>query len=137
MALLTIGGIAAACSVKIDTVRYYEKRGLLEPISRTSVGYRLYNDKSVSTLKFIKHAQYVGFSLEEIKSLIIISFSRKNICNEVKQKVQEKITILERKERELMKMKKALEGIKRDCSKVKNEGQHCPFLEQYRLQERV
>ena len=63
---MSIGQVAAAAAVNIQTVRYYERRGLLSPARRTPSGYRQYNEDAVARLRFIKHAQELGFSLKEI-----------------------------------------------------------------------
>lgn len=64
---LTIGQVATAADVNIQTIRYYERRGLFPPPQRTPAGYRQYADEAVARLRFIKHAQELGFSLNEIQ----------------------------------------------------------------------
>ena len=70
MATLTIGKLARASHVKIDTIRYYERQGLVSPEARTEAGYRLYNLESLRRVKFIRKAQGLGFSLTEIAQLL-------------------------------------------------------------------
>ena len=67
---LTIGQVAAAADVNIQTIRYYERRGLFPTPRRTPAGYRQYADDAVARLRFIKHAQELGFSLNEIQGLL-------------------------------------------------------------------
>jgi MerR family Zn(II)-responsive transcriptional regulator of zntA len=69
-AMLTIGKVAKLAEVSIDTIRYYERRGLLSPAQKSGAGYRLYNDEAVRRLNFIKHAQRCGLSLTEIRQLL-------------------------------------------------------------------
>ena len=69
---MSIGQIAAAGKVNVQTIRYYERRGLLPPIRRTSAGYRQYASESVTRLRFIRHAQELGFALEEIRDLLAL-----------------------------------------------------------------
>jgi DNA-binding transcriptional MerR regulator len=66
---LTIGQVATAADVNIQTIRYYERRGLFPTAKRTPAGYRQYADDAVARLRFIKHAQDLGFSLNEIQEL--------------------------------------------------------------------
>ena len=66
-ALLTIGKVAKLAAVSIDTVRYYEREGLVSPAQKSGAGYRLYNDEAVRRLHFIKHAQHCGLALAEIR----------------------------------------------------------------------
>src|SRR2546427_283626 len=67
---LTIGQVATAADVNIQTIRYYERRGLFAAPKRTAAGYRQYADDAVARLRFIKHAQELGFSLREIQELL-------------------------------------------------------------------
>ena len=70
MPTLTIGKLAKAGEVRVDTVRYYERMGLISPFERTESGYRKYSQESIKRLRFIRKAQGLGFSLEEIKILV-------------------------------------------------------------------
>ncbi len=79
----TISKLAEFCDVKHDTVRYYERSGLIQPIGRTKAGYRLYDKKSIRKLKFIKNAQSLGFKLEEVKKLLYFDHSDKTTANDV------------------------------------------------------
>ena len=67
---LTIGQVAEAADVNVQTIRYYERRGLFPTPRRTPSGYRQYADEAVARLRFIKHAQELGFSLQEIQDLL-------------------------------------------------------------------
>lgn len=67
---LQIGEVAARCGVSVDTIRYYERRRLIKPASRTDGGYRLFPPETVERIRFIKQAQELGFSLEEIRELL-------------------------------------------------------------------
>src|SRR5438552_4846854 len=67
---LSIGQVADAADVNIQTIRYYERRGLFPTPRRTPAGYRQYADEAVARLRFIKHAQELGFSLQEVQELL-------------------------------------------------------------------
>lgn len=70
MASLTVSKLAKAAGVEVSTIRYYERRGLVKPFSRRSSGYRDYNSDAVRRVRFIRHAQALGFTLEEIAGLL-------------------------------------------------------------------
>jgi len=63
MTTFTIGQMASACNVNIDTIRYYERKDILSPVNRTKAGYRLYSPDSIARLKFVRTAQTLGFTL--------------------------------------------------------------------------
>lgn len=129
---ITIGKLAKACNVNIDTVRYYEKVGLLLPWSRTASGYRLYNSHNQDVLQFIRHAQRIGFTLEEIKSLLALNNKSLEKCEEVQKKIKEKIHLVEEKERELGEIKKALQGVYNTCDSNQLSQKTCSFLDAYK-----
>ena len=70
--MLTIGKLAAAAGVRSDTLRYYEREGLIEPAGKSPAGYRLYDKESARRLRFIKQAQQCGFTLAEIRELLVL-----------------------------------------------------------------
>lgn len=84
MPTLTIGKLAKACDVKVDTVRYYERRELLLPLARTDSGYRIYSTESIQRLDFILKAQSLGFTLKEIKELLELSENPETDCADVR-----------------------------------------------------
>lgn len=98
---LTIGKLARRAGVRVDTVRYYEKNGLLEPQRRLASGYRQYGELELSRLRFIRRAQALGFTLQEIRELLSLSAQRdvsrvKKAAQAKLQDVQSRITALER-----------------------------------------
>jgi DNA-binding transcriptional MerR regulator len=90
---LSIGKLAKLAGVKIDTVRYYERNGLLAPSTRLASGYRRYGDLELARLRFIRRAQKLGFSLKEINSLLSLS-ARRNVA-QVKRSAQAKLADVE------------------------------------------
>ena len=129
MANLTIGKLAKACDVNIDTIRYYEGLGLLSPEGRTEAGYRVYNSDSLNRLKFIRQAQRLDFTLEEIKELLNLRISDNAKCADVKKQAEAKIALVEAKEKELKKIKKGLKELAFACSKGDAPASECPILE--------
>ncbi len=125
---MKIGEIAERAGVNIQTVRYYERRGLLVPASRTRSGYRMYRRAEVSRLRFIKRAQDMGFSLEEIAELLELRVRHAAACGDVEAKAREKIRVVEARVRELERMKRSLESLVAACERREPTGE-CPILE--------
>ena len=94
---LTIGQVANAADVNIQTIRYYERRGLFPTPRRTPAGYRQYADDAVARLRFIKHAQELGFSLEEIQELLGLRVRHGAACDAVERKTRQKIEIVQQR----------------------------------------
>src|SRR5947208_9758509 len=105
---LTIGQLAPQGGVGIETVRFYERQGLLEEPARKESGYRQYPEGVVGRLRFIKRAKELGFSLREIKELMALRFDPATTCADVKRRAEAKITDIEIKIRHLERMRKAL-----------------------------
>ncbi len=125
---LTVGQLARAAGVNPQTVRYYERRGLLPDPPRTSAGYRLYPPEAVIRLRFIKQAQELGFSLEEIRDLLALRVDATTSCAEVQRRTQAKIQQLDARIRRLQAMRAALADLALACDQEALQGE-CPFLE--------
>ena len=124
---LTIGQVAAAADVNIQTIRYYERRGLFQTPRRTPAGYRQYADDAVARLRFIKHAQELGFSLNEIQGLLGLRV-RHAACDAVERKTREKIELVQQKIADLRRMKRTLERLAVACA-ARRPTDDCPILE--------
>ena len=125
---LRIGQLASAASVNVQTVRYYERRGLLDTKRRTAGGYREYEPEAVTRLRFIKHAQALGFSLKEIQELLTMRVSHVAACAAVERRTREKISVVDRKIRELGRLKHSLERLAAACE-ARTSTAECPVLE--------
>ncbi len=125
---LTIGELARKAEVNIETIRYYERRGLLPEPPRSSSGYRQYSLEAVARIQFIKHAKELGFSLKEILDLLSLRVDPDTTCADVKRMAEAKIESIERKISSLQKMKKALAKLKAECEGRGPVGE-CPILE--------
>lgn len=101
---LQIGEIAALADVSVDTVRYYEKLKLLPTAARTNSGYRVFSVETADRIRFIKQAQEIGFTLDEIKQLFI-SGGGENQCKNVRDLIRVKLTELEDKMRQMKSFK--------------------------------
>ena len=128
MIALSIGQVASAADVNIQTVRYYERRGILVPAGRTPAGYRQYDDDAVARLRFIRHAQELGFSLKEIAELLALRIRDVGACRSVEKKTREKIDDVDRRIRDLRRIKHTLERLAAACQSRRTTDD-CPILE--------
>ena len=126
--MLTIGKLALSADVTTDTVRYYEKEGLLAPVRKTDAGYRLYDDTAIRRLRFIKQAQQCGFSLAEIRELLALKSSDAACCKDVKSVAIEKKLHLEHKIKALCVMSQALSELITICDDETRPLEECPIL---------
>ena len=115
MSALKIGEVAKRSEVGIETIRYYERQGLLAEPERRPSGYRQYDESVVSRLQFIRNAKELGFTLAEIKELLGLWFDVNTKCVHVRQRAEQKITNIEEKIRSLQKMKRSLKKIINQC----------------------
>ena len=128
MKTLSVGQLAKAANVNTETVRYYERRGLLPEPKRRDSGYRDYAPEDVLRLKFIKRAQELGFTLKEIAELLALRVDSKTTCDKVKKQAETKISDIEAKILSLKKMKAALGKLASSC-KAQTPLAGCPILE--------
>jgi len=124
---LTIGRIARLAGVGVDTIRFYERRGLLPTPQRTPSGYRLYQTDTVNRLNFIRRAKALGFSLEEISTLLALQDSGGPKA-EVKAITQRKLDAVNIKINDLVRMRDALSQLNKECS-GKGDICGCPIIE--------
>lgn len=112
---ITIGKLAHEGGVRIQTVRYYERRGLLADPPRARSGYRLYNDDALRRLRFIKQAQLLGFSLSEIQELLSLKLRPGKTCADIRRHARDKIADVESKITELQRIRRALSTLAAAC----------------------
>jgi Cu(I)-responsive transcriptional regulator len=124
---MTIGQAAKASGVSAKMLRHYESVGLLPAAQRTEAGYRLYGDKDVHTLRFIRHARDLGFSLPQIGDLLGLWHDRTRPSRQVKALAEARLQELEQKVRELQAMKATLAHLVHCCRG--DERPECPILE--------
>ncbi|MDK1031917.1 MAG: heavy metal-responsive transcriptional regulator, partial [Planctomycetia bacterium] len=113
---LTIGKVAHHAGVGVETIRFYEREGLIEEPPRRQSGYRQYPEEAVSRIRFIRRAKELGFSLKEIKELLSLRASPRARCADVRKRAEAKINDIEQKVRTLQRMKKALVKLTVACS---------------------
>jgi MerR family transcriptional regulator, copper efflux regulator len=127
MEQLTVGELAERAHVNRETVRYYERRRLLPRPSRLVSGYRVFGDDAVRRLRFIRHAQELGFSLNEIKELLALRVKSVDACG-VRERAEAKITDIQRKIESLRHMKEAPSELVAECSR-RGKTKECPILD--------
>jgi Hg(II)-responsive transcriptional regulator len=124
---MTVGAVAKSAAVKVDTVRYYERRRLLPKPPRDKAGYRTFSSAAVQRLRFIKHAQSLGFTLNEIKQLLALRITPGCTCTDVRYRAQTKMEDIQRKISSLRVMKKALQQLVSACT-ADGPASECSFL---------
>ena len=125
---LTIGKLASRGGVNIQTIRYYERSGLLPKPLRAASGYRIYADDAVRRLNFIKQAQVLGFSLREIQELLSLRMHPGTTCADIRQRARQKIAAVEKKLEDLQQIKGALTKLAAAC-RGNGPTSDCPILE--------
>src|SRR5713101_600285 len=128
-----IGKAAKLASVSVDTIRFYQKLGLTKTATRSAGGYRLFDGEQIRDLKFVRHAQELGFSLNEIKELLALR-EKHHTCSEVQSMLKRKLTDVREKIKSLVRLEAELRGALHNCNRelrLKREIKHedcCPLL---------
>lgn len=125
---MTIGELARQGDVKVSTLRYYERRDLLPRPPQSDAGYRHYSAEDVRRVRFIRRAQELGFSLNEIKELLALRIEVGTGCADVRQQAEAKLTDIRHKIRDLQRMKKSLADLAAACP-ARGTIEECPILE--------
>ncbi|MFQ3250576.1 MerR family transcriptional regulator [Glaciecola sp.] len=123
--MYTISKLAKESNVGVETIRFYERKGLLEQPIKPMQGYRQYTEQALSRVLFIKRAQYLGFTLAEISSLLILSASN---CEDVQQLAEQKLAVIEDKLRDLLNLKESLVSLVSDCKNNPSD-KDCPIIQ--------
>ena len=126
--MLSIGQVAKQMEIGVETVRYYEREGLLEEPARKPSGYRQYDEGVVKRIKFILQAKSLGFTLKEIKELLSLRNSGDADCSEFQSRAAKKIGEVEGKIQSLERIKNALEKISQACPGT-GALSNCPIVE--------
>ena len=125
---ITIGKVAQRAEIGIETVRFYEREGLIDAPPRGPSGYRQYPESIVRRLLFIKRAKELGFTLKEIKELLALHVDPGTTCEEVKRRAERKIADIDHKLRTLRRMKKTLLQLTDACG-GQGSAEDCPILQ--------
>ena len=128
MSRLTTGQLARRGGVSLPTIRYYERRGILPKPPRTAAGYRVFGADALRRLRFIKHAQTLGFTLKEIEELLALRLDSENQCADVRRRAEAKVRGIEERIRHLHDIKKAIKGLI-DICRDRGSANECPLVE--------
>lgn len=123
---LTIGQVAESAGVNVETIRYYQRRGLLSEPVKPQGGHRRYAPETVKHIRFIKRAQALGFTLEEVASLLTLEEAC--ACAETRALAAHKVELIEEKLTDLSAMRDALAGLVRQCD-AGEPAQGCPIIQ--------
>ena len=124
---LMIGKVAKGAGIGIETVRFYEKEGLIEPPERTASNYRIYSSQAITRLRFIKRAKTLGFTLKEIKELLSLRHNPSASKSDVKVQVEAKIDAIKQKISDLKNILNTLETLDECCDGM-GPVDDCPIL---------
>ncbi len=127
---LTIGKVAKGTGLGIETIRFYEKEGLIDPPQRTQANYRIYPQGAMTRLRFIKHTKALGFTLKEIRELLSLTQNPQARKSDVKDQVQAKITDIKEKISSLQKIQSILEALD-DCCDGQGPTEECPIIKAF------
>jgi Hg(II)-responsive transcriptional regulator len=127
MMTMTIGRVAEAAGVNVATIRYYERRGIVPQPRRTSAGYRQYEQSAVDRIRFIRRAQELGFTLDEIEDLLALNVTDPAACHVVEDATRAKLDDVEAKIRDLKRMRTVLADLVRSCQS-RQPTTECPVL---------
>jgi MerR family copper efflux transcriptional regulator len=131
---LTIGAVAKRVGVAIDTIRYYEREGLLPEPQRRASGYRSYGEGTVVQLRFIRRAKHLGFTLEEIRELLALSADRQRGVKAVKKRAQQRLAAIEQRILELQRVRDGLAQLVDSCP-GHGAPEECPILRALNIDE--
>lgn len=128
------GELAKAAGVSVETVRFYESKGLIPEPPRTSSGYRLYPERTVDRLQFVLNAKNLGFSLRQIASLLDLRSEGAEDCHSVRNQILQQIAEVDEKIGDLLRIRKSLEHLSHICdgSDPMNECPILDFLQQHK-----
>jgi MerR family copper efflux transcriptional regulator len=124
---ITIGRLAKQAGVNIDTIRYYERHGLLPEPARRASGYREYTATDLDRLRFVRRAKELGFTLSEISELLSLTAERGNDMRGVKRKAEQRLEHVEHKIKELQRVRRGLKTLIAACPGHGELG-NCPIV---------
>jgi Hg(II)-responsive transcriptional regulator len=124
----TIGQIAKMAGVNVETIRFYERKGLLKPAGRQPSGFRQFSTDAVTRIRFIKRSQELGFSLVEIKELLALRVDSDSVCADVKSRTEAKVHVIEQKLEDLQRIRSVLLRLLETCDQS-GTSEECPLLD--------
>lgn len=121
----TISKVAKALDINIETVRFYERRGLITQPAKPEVGYRQYPEDTVNRIRFIKRAQELRFTLDEIANLLSLN---DHPCSQAQDLAEQKLSAVKEKMADLRRLEKALKTLLAQCH-TNDDDSHCPIID--------
>ena len=128
LGFMRTGQIANQAGVNVQTLRYYERRGLLQPPARRDSGYREYPSDAIRIVRFVKRAQELGFTLSEVETLLGLAAGGPESCDAVQELTAEKIAEFDAKIASLHSMKESLQTLLGTCSRPRRQ-RECPLIQ--------
>jgi len=128
MSTMTVGKLAKTTGINIETVRFYEREGLMPKPERTSGGHRLFDDSDVARLRFIQHCKDVGFTLKEIHDLLFLRDSEIATCEDVCEMAKRKVGEIDRKIAMLSEMRDHLKALTEVCHNDQRSTDCCAII---------
>jgi MerR family mercuric resistance operon transcriptional regulator len=125
---LTIGGLARESGVGVETIRFYERRGLIEQPERPRSGYRKYSPETIARVKFIRNAKELGFSLREISELLVLEADTEEGREEARARTEEKIVEIDGRIASLQGLRRHLEELVETCRSGRRKCR-CPIMD--------
>jgi len=122
---LTIGHLAKAAEVNLETVRYYQRIGLIDEPAKPAQGYRIYPPQTITRIRFIKRAQQLGFKLQEIAQLLQLGDGK---CEDVRSRAEQKRQQIDQQISDLNKLRNTLDELINTCHS-NNKNTQCPIIE--------
>ena len=122
---LTIGRVAQAAGVNVETIRYYQRRGLLDEPEKPPGGHRRYAASAARRVNFIKRAQQLGFTLQEVKGLLLLEDGQN--CRATRLLAEHKLAVIEARMADLSRMRRLLKGLIVECEEGKRP-RSCPII---------
>jgi MerR family mercuric resistance operon transcriptional regulator len=127
---MTIGKLAKESEVNVETIRYYERRGLIKQPAERRGAFRIYSSETAARVRSIKRAQSLGFSLKEIKELMTLRLDERAMCCDVLVQTEKKIAEIDEKLRSLRSVKRQLTRLASACREEAPVSE-CPILEAF------
>ena len=129
---LQIGTVAVRSGLTVDAIRFYEKQGLVAKPQRSSGGFRLYNEGDLDRLSFVSRAQALGFSLVEIRELLLLRNAGSGTCSHVHDLLNQKLTAVQQKIADLRKLESQLKDARKRCDRTLAEEctGSCPVIDE-------
>lgn len=130
MRSLTIGQVAKMFNIHVETIRFYVRKGLIIQPPKPPGGIRRYSESTIQQIQFIRHAQSLGFALEDIREMLMLQPDRPDTCLEIQQIAEHKLLLLRKKRQALEEMEVILQGLVMACAQRTGADTGCPILEE-------